>query len=256
MIRQSGRKNNELRNIKITKDYIKYAEGSCLIEFGDTKVISTATVEDSVPPFLKGKGVGWISAEYGMLPRSCKTRVQREATKGKLGGRTHEIQRLIGRSMRTVVDMKKIGERTIWMDCDVIQADGGTRCASITGSFVSLVLALNNMRKKGLIKDIPVSLYVAAVSVGIIGGDPVLDLDYNEDSGAEVDMNIIMTGDGRYIEVQGTAEKEPFKREDMNKLLSLASDGIEEIIDMQKKALKDIYPAPSKGYMRKEEGAG
>jgi ribonuclease PH len=240
MARSEERKSNELRKIKITKDYIKYAEGSCLIEFGDTKVITTATIEETVPPFLKGNGVGWVSAEYGMIPRSCKTRVQREASKGKLGGRTHEIQRLIGRSMRTVVDMKKIGERTIWMDCDVIQADGGTRCASITGSFISMILALDDMRARGLIKNIPVSDYVAAVSVGIVDGKPVLDLDYNEDSAAEVDMNVIMTGDGRYIEVQGTAEREPFKKEEMDKLLALAGKGIEEIIGMQKKELKGI----------------
>lgn len=240
MARQSGRKNNQLRKIKITKDYLKYAEGSCLIEFGDTKVITTATIEESVPPFLKGKGVGWVSAEYGMLPRSCKTRVQREASKGKLGGRTHEIQRLIGRSMRTVVDTKKLGERTIWMDCDVIQADGGTRCASITGSFVSLVLALEKMRKNGLFKTLPVSDYVAAVSVGIIDSNPMLDLDYSEDSTAEVDMNVIMTGDGRYIEVQGTAEREPFKKEQMDKLLALAKGGIEELVDIQKKELKGL----------------
>ena len=240
MARPDGRKNNELRKIKITRDYIKYAEGSCLVEFGDTKVITTATIEQTVPPFLKGKGVGWVSAEYGMIPRSCKTRVQREASKGKLGGRTHEIQRLIGRSMRTVVDMKKLGERTIWMDCDVIQADGGTRCASITGSFISLVLALEKMREDGIFKVLPVSDYVAAVSVGIVDGKPVLDLDYDEDSSAEVDMNVIMTGDGRYIEVQGTAEREPFGKDDMDKLLALAKKGIDEIVGLQKKTLKGL----------------
>ena len=240
MTRRDGRKADELRKLKITKNYIKYAEGSCLIELGDTKVIATASVENTVPPFLRGKGTGWVSAEYGMIPRSCKTRVQREASKGKLGGRTHEIQRLIGRSMRTVVDMAKLGERTIWMDCDVIQADGGTRCASITGSFVALVLALENMRKNKQITSIPVSDYVAAVSVGMIGGKPALDLDYDEDSAAEVDMNIIMTGDGRYIEVQGTAEREPFKKEEMDRLLVLAEKGIGELINAQKKALKGL----------------
>jgi len=240
MTRSSGRKFDELRKIKITKDYIKYAEGSCLVEFGDTKVIATASIENTVPPFLKGKGVGWVSAEYSMIPRSCKTRVQREAAKGKIGGRTHEIQRLIGRSMRSVVDMKKIGERTIWMDCDVIQADGGTRCASITGSFIALILALESLRKNDIVKTIPASDYVAAVSVGIVNGKPVLDLDYNEDSCAEVDMNIIMTGSGRYVEVQGTAEREPFTKAEMDKLLSLASSGIEEIVDIQKKTLKGI----------------
>lgn len=240
MTRQDGRKDNELRKIKITKDYIKYAEGSCLIELGDTKVITTATVEESVPPFLKGKGTGWITAEYGMIPRSCKTRVQREAAKGKLGGRTHEIQRLIGRSMRAVVDMKVLGERTVWMDCDAIQADGGTRCASITGSFIALALALERMRKNKVLDCVPLSDYVAAVSVGILGGRPILDLDYNEDSSAEVDMNIIMTGKGRFIEVQGTAEREPFTKEDMNSLLALAKKGVDEMVVLEKKVLKGI----------------
>ena len=240
MARSDGRKDNELRKVKVTKNYIKYAEGSCLIEIGDTKVIATATVENSVPPFLKGKGTGWVTAEYGMIPRSCKTRVQREAVKGKLGGRTHEIQRLIGRSMRTVVDTAKLGERTIWMDCDVIQADGGTRCASITGSFISLALALERMRGDGIIKGMPVSDYVAAVSVGIIDGKPALDLNYDEDSAAEVDMNVIMTGDGRFIEVQGTAEREPFGKNEMDSLLALAWCGIEELIGVEKKVLKGI----------------
>jgi len=240
MTRQSGRRNNELRKVKITKDYIKYAEGSCLIEFGNTKVIATASVENSVPPFLKGKGQGWVTAEYGMIPRSCKTRVPREAAKGKLGGRTHEIQRLIGRSMRAVVDMAKIGERTVWMDCDVIQADGGTRCASITGSFVALVLALDKLKKDGILSEIPVSDYVAAVSVGMLDGKPVLDLDYEEDSGADVDMNIVMTGSGHFIEVQGTAEREPFSKSDMEKLLALAKEGIDGLVAIQRKALKGV----------------
>ena len=240
MTRQDGRRSDELRKLRITKDYIKYAEGSCLIELGETKVITTATIENTVPPFLRGKGTGWITAEYGMIPRSCKTRVQREASKGRLGGRTMEIQRLIGRSMRSVADMSKIGERTIWIDCDVIQADGGTRCASITGSFVSALLALENMRKEGVIQEIPVSDYVAAVSVGMLDGKPVLDLNYDEDSTADVDMNIIMTGDGRFVEIQGTAEKEPFKKEDMNKLITLARKGIGELIIAQKKILKGI----------------
>jgi len=240
MKRRSGRKNNELRKIKITKDYIKYAEGSCLVEFGDTKVITTATVEETVPPFLRGKLTGWVTAEYSMIPRSCKTRVQREAAKGKLGGRTHEIQRLIGRSMRAVVDTVKLGERTIWMDCDVIQADGGTRCASITGSFISLALALAKLKKDGKISEIPLSDYVAAVSVGISGGERILDLDYDEDSGAEVDMNIIMTGKGRFIEVQGTAEREPFSKEDMDGLILLAKKGVGELIGLQKKVLKGL----------------
>lgn len=241
MTRLSGRKHNELRDIKVTKNYIKYAEGSCLIEFGNTKVITTASVEETVPQFLRGKGKGWVTAEYSMIPRSCKSRVPRESSKGKLGGRTHEIQRLIGRSMRTVVDMKKLGERTIWIDCDVIQADGGTRCASITGSFIALVLALARLKKDGVLSQIPVSDYVAAVSVGMLDGKPALDLDYEEDSTADVDMNIIMTGDGRFIEVQGTAEKEPFSKNEMEKLLSLAKDGIEDIIAIQKKALKGLF---------------
>lgn len=240
MTRRNKRKNNELREIKITKDYIKYAEGSCLIELGDTKVITTATIENSVPPFLKGKGVGWVTAEYGMIPRSCKSRVQREAAKGKLGGRTMEIQRLIGRSMRTVVDTKCIGERTIWMDCDVIQADGGTRCASITGSFISLVMALDKIHKEGIITKIPVSDYVAAISVGMLGGEPILDLDYDEDSTSEVDMNIIMTGSGKFIEIQGTAEREPFTKDEMDKLLVLAKKGVGELISVEKKMLKGI----------------
>lgn len=240
MTRQDGRRDNELRKIKITKDYIKYAEGSCLVEFGNTKVITTASVEETVPSFLKGKKKGWVTAEYSMIPRSCKSRVPREASRGKLGGRTHEIQRLIGRSMRTVVNMDKLGERTIWIDCDVIQADGGTRCASVTGSFISLVLALAKLNKDGIISEVPVSDYVAAVSVGMLGGKPALDLDYEEDSNAEVDMNIIMTGDGRFIEVQGTAEREPFTKNDMEKLLALAQGGVEELISIQKNALKGL----------------
>ncbi len=243
MKRLSGRKDNELRNIKITKNYIKYAEGSCLIELGDTKVVATASVEDAVPPFLRGQGTGWITAEYGMIPRSCRTRVQREVSKGRPGGRTHEIQRLIGRSMRTVIDMTKLGERTIWLDCDVIQADGGTRCASITGSFIALVLALEKIRRESVIDKIPVSDYVAAVSVGIIDGRPILDLNYDEDSKAEVDMNVVMTGEGRFIEVQGTAEKKPFGKDQMNRLLSLAKDGIDELVSTQRRILKGIITA-------------
>ncbi|MCX5666937.1 MAG: ribonuclease PH [Candidatus Omnitrophica bacterium] len=240
MQRADGRKNSELRKLKITKGYIKYAEGSCLVELGNTKVIATASVEAGVPHFLRGSGNGWVTAEYGMIPRSCKSRVSREASKGKLGGRTHEIQRLIGRSLRSVTDMTKLGERTIWLDCDVIQADGGTRCASITGSFVALALALEKMKKDSLLQTVPLSDYVAAISVGIIGGLTAIDLDYEEDSKAEVDMNVVMTGAGKFIEVQGTAEKEPFTKEDLNKLISLAQKGIEEIIHTQKNILKGI----------------
>jgi ribonuclease PH len=241
MTRQNGRKPNELRKIKIVKDFIEYAEGSCLIEFGNTKVITTASVENTVPPFLKGKGVGWVTAEYAMIPRSCKTRVPRESSKGKASGRTHEIQRLVGRAMRSVVDTSKLGERTIWLDCDVIQADGGTRCASITGSFISLILALEKIRGSGLIKDIPVGDYVAAVSVGMSSGKPILDLDYEEDSSAEVDMNIVMTGSGKFIEVQGTAEREPFEKKDLDSLITLAKKGVDELVAIQKKALKGIF---------------
>ena len=240
MKRSSGRSSDELRRVRVTRNYINYAEGSCLIELGDTRVICTASVEETVPPFLKGKGMGWVSAEYGMIPRSCKTRVQREATKGRLGGRTHEIQRLIGRSMRAVVDMSRLGERTVWMDCDVIQADGGTRCASITGSFVALAQALEKMCKDGLFEKIPIFDYVAAISVGIVDGKAILDLDYEEDSKADVDMNVVMTGDGRFVEIQGTAEREPFRREDMNSLLALSKKGVEELILRQKAVLKGI----------------
>ena len=240
MTRSDTRTNNELRKLKITKNYIKYAEGSCLVELGNTKVIATASIVDGVPHFLRNSGNGWVTAEYGMIPRSCKSRVSREASKGKLGGRTHEIQRLIGRSLRTVTDTSKLGERTVWLDCDVIQADGGTRCASITGSFIALALALEKMQKDGLIQSVPLSDYVAAISVGIIKGETVIDLDYEEDSTAEVDMNIVMTGAGKFIEIQGTAEREPFKKEDLNKLTLLAHKGIEDIILAEKKILKGI----------------
>jgi ribonuclease PH len=240
MTRRDGRRPDELRTVRITKDYIKYAEGSCLIEFGNTKVIATASVEETVPPFLKGKGTGWVTAEYGMIPRSCKTRVPREASKGRPNGRTQEIQRLIGRSMRTVVDMTKLGERTIWMDCDVIQADGGTRCASITGSFIALALALKKLKDEKALTKIPLSDYVAAVSVSVIDGKPILDPDYDEDSSGEVDMNIVMTGKGSFIEIQGTAEKKPFKQDQMNKLLALAKNGITELVEIERKALKNI----------------
>ena len=232
---------NELREVKITKNYLKYAEGSCLIECGNTKVIASASVEDVVPPFLRGKGEGWVTAEYGMLPRSCKSRIQRESSKGKAGGRTHEIQRLIGRSLRTVCDMKKFGERTIWLDCDVIQGDGGTRCASITGSFVALILAFNELKNAKKITEIPVSDYVAAVSVGIKDSTPILDLDYEEDSTSEVDMNIVMTGEGKFIEIQGTAERRPFSKSDMDKLLVIAEKGIKELMAIQRHALKGIF---------------
>jgi len=236
MNRIDGRGLDKIRKVQITRNYIKYPEGSCLIELGNTKVICTASVEESVPTFLKGTGTGWVTAEYGMLPRSCAQRIQR----GKDSGRTYEIQRLIGRSLRTVTEMKDMGERTIWIDCDVIQADGGTRTASITGSFVALVDALNKLKKDGLINKIPIKDFVAATSVGILGGNLLLDLCYDEDSRAEVDMNIVMTGKGEFIEIQGTAERKPFNKEQMDKLLLLAKKGISDLIDIQRNILKGI----------------
>lgn len=236
MTRSNGRGLDKLRKVIIARDYIKYAEGSCLIELGNTRVVCTASVEESVPPFLKGSGTGWITAEYGMLPRSCQVRIQR----GRDSGRTYEIQRLIGRSLRAVCDMKEIGERTIWIDCDVIQADGGTRTASITGSFIALCLALNKLKKNSLINKIPIKDFVAATSVGVVGQDLLLDLTYEEDSKADVDMNIVMTAKGEFIEIQGTAERKTFNKDQMDKLLTLAKKGIEELIDIQRNLLKDI----------------
>ncbi len=236
-MRSNDRAANALRKIKISRHYMKYADGSCLMEMGNTKVICTASVESGVPVFLRGKGQGWITAEYGMLPRSCKSRVSRESSRGKVGGRTHEIQRLIGRSLRSVADLKALENRTIWIDCDVIQADGGTRTASVTGSFIALIDALNMMKKDGKIETIPVSDYVAAVSVGVIDGKPMLDLDYEEDFTADVDMNIVMTGADKFIEVQGTAEKDPFNSKDLSALIRLGKLGIGKVIKAQKKAL-------------------
>ncbi|MFA5338559.1 MAG: ribonuclease PH [Candidatus Omnitrophota bacterium] len=235
--RADGRGAEFLRKVNVTRNYMKFAEGSCLMELGETKVICSASVEENVPMFLKGKGTGWVTSEYGMLPRSCQQRVQREAVRGAIGGRTHEIQRLVGRSLRAVVDLPVLGERSVWIDCDVIQADGGTRCASITGSFIALADALSWMKKKGMITKIPVLDYVAATSVGMIKGEPVLDLTFQEDSNADVDMNIVMTGGGKFIEVQGTAEGEPFDGEELHKLLELAKKGIGQLIDIQKKTL-------------------
>ena len=236
MQRNDGRGLDKIRKVTITRNYIKYAEGSCLIELGNTKVICTASVEESVPPFLKGTGTGWVTAEYGMLQRSCKTRIQR----GRDSGRTYEIQRLVGRSLRAVTEMKEIGERAIWIDCDVIQADGGTRTASITGSFVALVDALNKLKKDGLIKKIPIKDFVAATSVGILNKELILDLTYEEDSQADVDMNIVMTGSGEFIEIQGTAERKTFNKDQLDKLLGLAQKGIEGLIDTQRNLLKDL----------------
>ncbi len=239
-MRANGRKRDQLRKIKIKRNYMKFAEGSCLLEMGNTKVVCTASVEDGVPHFLRKTGKGWITAEYSMLPRSCKSRTPRESTRGRIGGRTHEIQRLIGRSLRSVTDMTVFGERTIWLDADVIQADGGTRCASITGSFIALCDALNKLKQEGILDRLPINDFVAAVSVGIINGEALLDLDYDEDSNAEVDTNVVMTGGGKFIEIQGTAEKEPFEKAAMNKMITLAKKGIGELVSIQKKALGKV----------------
>src|SRR5213080_726836 len=224
----------QLRPTTITPNFLMHAEGSVLIETGSTRVICAASVEDRVPQFLRNTGKGWVTAEYGMLPRATSTRTQREATAGKVGGRTQEIQRLIGRSLRAVTNLPALGERTIWIDCDVIQADGGTRTASITGAFVALALALEKMRERDMIKTIPLADYVAAISVGIVDGEPLLDLAYEDDSRAEVDMNVVKTGRGRFIEVQGTAEAMPFGREALDQLLDLADAGIRQLVEKQK----------------------
>lgn len=233
-MRSDQRQTNQLRDTTITPHYLMHAEGSVLIQSGHTKVICTASLEDRVPPFLRNTGKGWVTAEYGMLPRATTTRMTREASAGKVGGRTQEIQRLIGRSLRAVANLQALGERTIWIDCDVIQADGGTRTASITGSFVALALALEKLRERDQLKTIPLNDYVAAISVGIVDGEALLDLAYEDDSRAEVDMNIVKTGDGRFIEVQGTAEAIPFGRESLTKLLDLADHGIAQLMAKQR----------------------
>ena len=238
-MRPSSRRPDELRTVRITRHYTCHAEGSVLIEFGNTKVICTASVEENVPGFLKGKGQGWVTAEYGMLPRSTGSRMKREAASGKQGGRTQEIQRLIGRSLRAVVDLKKLGERQIVVDCDVIQADGGTRTASITGAFVALTDAINGLITAGKLMESPIKEAVAAISVGVFDNTPVLDLDYPEDSGCETDMNVVMAESGKFIEIQGTAEGEAFSRAEMNALLDLAEAGIRELFVLQKQALAD-----------------
>jgi ribonuclease PH len=237
-MRFNGRKNDQIRPIKITRGYTKFAEGSVLIEVGDTKVICTATVEDKVPPFLKGSGEGWITSEYNMLPSSTHTRKIRDIAKLKIDGRSMEIQRLIGRALRSVVDLKALGERTIWIDCDVIQADGGTRTSSITGAFVALVDAVNKLHKKAPFKVYPIRSFVSAISVGIVNGEKLLDLCYEEDSNAKVDMNIIMTDAGEFVEIQGTGEESPFNRKDLDELLSLGEKGIKNVIQVQKDSLK------------------
>jgi len=234
MTRIDGRSPSQPRPTTITPGYLAHAEGSVLIEVGRTKVICTASIEDRVPPFLRNTGKGWVTAEYGMLPRATSTRTQREASAGKVGGRTQEIQRLIGRSLRSITRLPELGERTIWIDCDVIQADGGTRTASITGGFVALVLALQRMRELAILKDVPIVDYVAATSVGIVDGSALLDLAYEEDSKAEVDMNFVKTGDGKFIELQGTAEGLPFDRRALDALMELADSGIKQLIDKQR----------------------
>ncbi|HEY3646117.1 MAG TPA: ribonuclease PH [Gammaproteobacteria bacterium] len=234
---RTGRAAHELRPIALLRHYTRHAEGSVLSCFGDTKVLCTASIEERVPPFLKGKGKGWVTAEYGMLPRSTHTRSDREASRGKQGGRTHEIQRLIGRSLRSVMDMEALGERTLTLDCDVLQADGGTRTAAITGAYVALRDAVAALQKQGLLKKDPVHGAVAAVSVGIVGGQPVLDLEYSEDSNAETDMNVVMNDAGAFIEVQGTAEGHAFHRHELDSMLKLAEQGIQSLMQKQREAL-------------------
>jgi ribonuclease PH len=233
--RHDGRAADQLRPVRITRDYLRHPEGSVLVEFGDTKVICTASLEDKVPPFLKGQGKGWVTAEYGMLPRSTNTRMNRE--RGGPSGRSQEIQRLVGRSLRAVVEMAKLGERTVWLDCDVIQADGGTRTAAITGSFIAMADAIGTVVKAGALPILPVRDCVAAISVGMVRGAPALDLDYIEDSSAEVDMNVVMTGAGAFVEVQGTAEQTPFGRDSLNTMLALAEQGIGRLVALQRRAV-------------------
>jgi ribonuclease PH len=240
MIRLDGRAPDESRPLKITRNFIKYAEGSCLIEFGDTKVVCTASVEDKVPPFLKGSGQGWVTAEYGMLPRSCETRSPREVSKGQAGGRTMEIQRLVGRSIRSVADLGAFGERTVWLDCDVIQADGGTRTASITGAFIAFIDACAVMKKEGIVKKMPFSDVIAAISVGVVMNEELLDLNYKEDSSASVDMNVVMTASGRLVEVQATAEGAPFTMTRFNNLIALAHKGVDQIIARIKTEMANV----------------
>lgn len=239
-MRPDGRKPEELRPVRMYRNYLKYAEGSVLIEVGDTKLVCSASIEEKVPPFLKGLGRGWVTAEYSMLPRSTEVRTPRDSTRGRVNGRSCEIQRLIGRSLRSVIDLNSLGERTIWVDCDVIQADGGTRTAAITGAFVALVDALRKLRTQENWKELPVSDYVAAVSVGKVGDGLRLDLCYAEDCRAAVDMNVVMTGNGRFVEIQGTAEQAPFTGEELHKLLNLASGGVRRLIACQKEMLGNL----------------
>lgn len=240
MKRIDGRNNEQIRPVKITRNYLKHAEGSVLIEMGDTKVICTASIDDKVPPFIKGTGKGWITGEYGMLPRSTEVRKPRESVRGRIDGRTMEIQRLIGRALRSIVDLEKLGEMTIYIDCDVIQADGGTRTASITGSYVAIVDAFYKLIQREKIKEIPLNGYIAAVSVGIKDGEAILDLNYAEDSTCQVDMNIVMTDKGEFIEIQGTGEESPFNRTQLQEMMELAEKGIGELIEIQKQSLEEI----------------
>jgi len=233
-MRSDGRKDNELRKITIQEGYLKNAYGSCMIEMGMTRVVCSASVEEKVPSFLKNGGKGWLTAEYGMLPASCTERIARESSRGRPSGRTYEIQRLIGRSLRAVTDLTKLGERTIWIDADVIQGDGGTRTAAITGGFIALAKALEKLKKVGLITDFPLMDYVAAVSVGVVQDKPILDLCYEEDFSADVDMNVVMTGSEKFVEVQGTAEGQPFEKKELDALMGLAQSGIQELINIQK----------------------
>jgi ribonuclease PH len=234
MTRLDGRAADAVRPTRITPDFTVHAEGSVLIEVGRTKVICTASIEERVPPFLRGAGKGWVTAEYGMLPRATNARTTREASAGKVGGRTQEIQRLIGRSLRSVVKMTELGERTVWVDCDVIQADGGTRTAAITGGFVALALALGRLRDRGVLKTVPITHYVASTSVGIVAGTPLLDLAYDEDSRADVDMNVVKISDGRFIELQGTAETQPFDQNELGSLITLANGGLDTLFGLQR----------------------
>lgn len=238
-MRHDGRKNHEIRSVKIKRNFIATAEGSALISMGNTRVVCTASIEEKVPPFLKDQRKGWITAEYSMLPRSTKTRTVRESSIGRVSGRTHEIQRLIGRALRSVVDLSGIGERTIWIDCDVLQADGGTRTAAITGAYICLADALRYALKNGIIEKTPLKDYLAAISVGVVHGEPMIDLCYQEDSMAEVDMNIVMTGSGKLVEIQGTAEGKPFSKTTLDKLIKLAEEGIDNLIAIQKKLIEE-----------------
>ncbi len=244
--RQDGRADDQPRALVVHPGYLRFAEGSVLIEAGHTKVVCAATVEERVPPFLKGKGTGWVTAEYALLPRATSERTPREAALGRVGGRTHEIQRLIGRSLRAVVDLAALGERTITLDCDVVQADGGTRTTAINGAFIALCLAVAHLREKGSLRGWPIVDWLGAMSVGVVAGRPLLDLCYEEDSHADVDMNVVMTGDGRFVELQGTAEREPFSRADLDRLLALAKAGIEKVYEVQREVLA-AYAVPTFG---------